>query len=201
MSDYQDGGLYNQTNTTNFILEVSDAGLTESFKFNVQAVTLPGVHIPPSNVPGGTQGINRASLPGSTMEFDPLIVNFLCDRDLKSWLSIYKWMLSLNNYVTHESKAWHPKGQPEAISLHILDNNRQDIVMTIHYYGAWPSDLSEIEYSYKEDSDPALQATATFNFKSFAVEIDGIIVEGRPQIDSAAQTRISKIGAMHPSMR
>lgn len=197
-----DGGLFNQTNTTNFILEVSDSGLTESFKFNVQAATLPGVHIPVDDLPGSTQGIHRAKLPGSTFEFDPLIVNFLLDRELQSWVQIYKWMLSLNNYITHESKAWHPKGQPDAVTLHILNNSKDKIVMSIHYYGAWPSDLSEIEYSYKEDSDPAIQATATFNFKSFAIEIDGIIVSGRPQIDSAAQTRLdNRRMSVHPSMR
>ena len=142
------------------------------------------------------------SLPGSTIEFDPLIVNFLCDKDLRAWLDIYKWMLSLNNYITHESKAWHPKGRPEAVTLHILDNNKDKIVMSIHYYGAWPSDLSEIQYSYKEDSDPAINATATFNFKSFAVEIDGIIIEGRPQIDSnAAMQQEIRSKSMHPSMR
>lgn len=195
-------GLYNQTNTTNFILEVSDSNLTQTFKLNVQDVTLPGVHIPVTDVPGGTQGINRSSLPGSTIEFDPLIVNFLCDKDLRAWLDIYKWMLSLNNYITHESKAWHPKGRPEAVTLHILDNNKDKIVMSIHYYGAWPSDLSEIQYSYKEDSDPAINATATFNFKYFAVEIDGIIIEGRPQIDSnAAMQQEIRSKSMHPSMR
>lgn len=200
MTQMTDGGLFNQTNTTNFILEVSDSGLTKAFKFNVQAVTLPGVHIPVDDVPGSTQGIHRAKIPGSTIEFDPLIVNFLVDRELQSWVQIYKWMLSLNNNVTHESKAWHPKGQPEAITLHILDNSKEEIVMSIHYYGAWPSDLSEIEYSYKEDTDPAIQATATFNFKSFAIEIDGIIVSGRPQIDTQAQAQLSG-RMMHPSMR
>lgn len=193
-------GLFNQTNTTNFILEVSDAGMTQAFKLNVQDVTLPGIHIPISDVPGSTQGIHRAKLPGSTVEFDPLVVNFLVDRELKSWLDVYKWMLSLNNYVTHDSEAWHPKGLPEAITLHILDNNKQKIVMSIHYYGGWPSDLSEIQYSYKEDSDPAIIATATFNFKSFAVEIDGTIVTGRPQIDSYAEQRVARM-SMHPSMR
>ncbi|QEA10637.1 tail tube [Enterobacter phage vB_EhoM-IME523] len=198
----QNGGLFNQTNVTNFILEVSDNGLTESFKLNCQAATLPGIHIPVGDLPGGTQGISRAKLPGSTIEFDPLMVNFLVDRELSGWLEIYKWMLSLNNYMTHESEAWHASGQPSAVTVHILDNSKQNIVMSIHYYGAWPSDLSEIEFNYREDSDPAVPCMATFNFKSFAVEIDGNIVLGRPQIDDAGQGRLEgRKMAMHPSMR
>lgn len=193
--------LNNQTNVTNFILEVSDSGLTETFKLNCQAVTLPGIHIPMDDLPGSTQGIHRMKRPGSTIEFDPLIVQFLCDRELNGWLDIYKWMLSLNNYTTHESKGWHPKGQPEAVTVHILDNTKTKIVMSIHYYGAFPSDLSEIEFNYREDSDPAVPVTATFGYKSFEVEIDGIIVQGRPQIDSAAQGRVEGRMSMHPSMR
>lgn len=194
------GGLFNQTNVTNFILEVSDNGLTEAFKLNCQAVTLPGIHIPVTDSPGGTQGINRAKLPGSTIDFDALIVNFLVDRELSGWVEIYKWMLSLNNYKTHESKAWHHSGQPDAVTVHVLDNTKTKIVMSIHYYGAWPSDLSEIEFNYREDSDPAVPCTATFNFKSFAVEIDGNIVLGRPQINEAGQGRLAG-RSMHPSMR
>ncbi|BBC78214.1 Tail completion and sheath stabilizer protein [Escherichia phage EcS1] len=193
--------LSNQTNTTNFILEVADSGLTETFKMNVQMALIPGIHIPPSNVPSGTQGIARANLPGSTIEFDPLVVRFLVDRELVSWLDIYKWMLTLNNYSTHESTAWHPKGQPEAVTLHILDNKKTSIVMSIHYYGAWPSDLTEVEFNYAEDGDPAIVSTATFQYKYFEVEIDGKIVQGRPQIDSAAQSNIEARMAMHPSMR
>lgn len=193
-------GLYNQTNTTNFILEIADNNLAETFKLNVQAVTLPGIHIPVTDAPGGTQGMYRSKRPGSTTEFDPLIVRFLCDRELKGWLDIYKWMLSLNNYRTHESKAWHPSGQPEAMTLHVLDNTKQKIVMSIHYYSPWPSDLSEIEYSYTEESNPAIPCTATFGFKDFAVEIDGIIVEGRPQLNEAAQARVAN-RMLHPSMR
>lgn len=194
-------GLYNQTNVTNFIMEVSDNGLTETFKMNCQGVTLPGIHIPMDDLPGSTQGIHRAKRPGSTIEFDPLIVTFLVDRELSGWLEIYKWMLSLNNYETHESKAWHPKGQPEALTIHILDNTKTRIVMSVHYYSPFPSDLSEIEFNYREDSDPAVPCTATFGYKSFAVEIDGIIVQGRPQINEAGQSRVEGRMSLHPSMR
>ncbi|BAQ22814.1 tail completion and sheath stabilizer protein [Edwardsiella phage PEi20] len=193
--------LYNQTNVTNFILEVSDAGLTETFKLNCQSVNLPGITIPISDNPGGTQGISRGMTPASTIEFDPMIVTFLVDRELNGWLEIYKWMLSINNYVTHESKAWHPKGRPEAVTIHILDNTKTKIVVSIHYYGAFPTNMSEVEFNYREDSDPAVPCTVSFGYKSFAVEIDGIIVQGRPQIDSAAQGKVESRMSMHPSMR
>lgn len=190
--------LFNQSNITNFILEVSDNGLTEAFKLNAQSVIIPAVRITPSDVPGSTQGIHRAQLPGSSISFDPLIVNILVDENLQGWLGIYKWMLSLNNYVTHDSKAWHPRGTPKAVTVHILDNSKTKIVMSIHYYDAWPSDLGELEYNLTEDGDPKISCMVTLPFKSFAVEIDGTIVEGRPQLDNVPQGgRVS----MHPSMR
>lgn len=192
-------GLFNQTNTTNFVFEINDGGMTEPFTLNGQGVTFPGVHIPVDDLPAGTQGIARAKRPGSTIEFDPLIVRFLVDKDLKSWLGMYQWMLSLNNYITHESKAWHPYGQPELGTLHILNNDKTEIVMSVHFYGLWPSDLSEIEYSITEEQDIAMVCTATIPFKYMQIEIDGKIVSGRPQVNEAALSAANM--RMHPSMR
>ena len=40
----------------------------------------------------------------------------------------------------------------------------------------WVSDLSEVEFSYTEDSDPALVCTATIPYTYFQVEKDGKII-------------------------
>lgn len=184
---------FNQTNIGNFVFEISDSGLTSAFTLNVQSSPLPNIRIPSTEIPGSTQGKHRAMIPGSSTEFDPLTVRFLVDEQMESWLSMYKWMLSINNYVNRDRSNWD--GDTTA-TMHILDNNRRDIIMSLHYYGVWCSDLSEIEFSYTEDTDPAMICTAIIPFKYFEVEKDGQIVYG-PSTDSESSNTIG----FHPSMR
>lgn len=197
---------YNQTNITNFMLDIPDANITKAFKLNVQSALIPGIRIPVTQTPSGKMGLGRASLPGSTVEFDPLICRFLVDEKLQSWVDMYKWMIAINNYMTHDNVGWEDGVLPKFISLHIMDNSKKDIVMTIHYYGAWCSDLSEIEYNYTEDADPAISCVATFQYKYYVVEKDGVIIETRQSIqdqsnlDGAGKPPEKPIG-IHPSMR
>lgn len=173
--------LHNQANITNFLFDIPDAGLTRGFQLNIQTALIPGIRISPTNVPSGSMGLGRANVPGSSMEFDPLVVRFLVDENLDSWLEMYRWMLIINNYLTLHNSAWD-KGDaklPDHVTLNILDNCKKNIVLSIHYYGAWCSELGEIEFSYTEEGNPAITCTATFNYKYFQVEKDGVIIEDR----------------------
>lgn len=183
---------YNQTNSRNFVLDIPDAGLTKAFKLNIQTALIPGVRIPVTETPSGTQGLGRARLPGSTVEFDPLVVRFLVDENLDSWLELYQWMLSINNYLTMENQAWEKGQVPEFITLHILDNNNSDIVMSLHYYGAWCSELGDLEFSYTEEGDNAMNCSATFSYKYVIIEKDGIIIDTKKSIRESSMSKISQ---------
>ena len=194
--------LFNQTNTTNFLLDIPDANITRAFKLNVQSALVPGIRIPVTDAPSGTQGLGRARLPGSTVEFDPLVCRFLVDEKLNSWVDLYKWMISINNYMTHDNMGWKEGVLPKFITLHILDNVNKEPVISMHYYGAWISDLSEIEYNYTEEGDPAITCVATFQYKYYVVEKNGIIIDTRESIkEKANMTGETAKMSMHPSMR
>lgn len=180
---------YNQTNITNFLLDIPDANITKAFKLQVQSALIPGIRIPVTDVPSGLKGLGRARLPGSTVDFDPLTIRFMVDEDLQSWIDVYKWMISINNYMTDDNVGWKDGVLPKFISLHIMDNSKKKIVLTIHYYGAWPSDLNEIEYSYTDDGSPAMACVATFNYKYYIVEKDGIIINTRQSIAEHVNTQ------------
>ena len=195
---------FNQTNITNFYIDIPDANITSAFRLNVQSALIPGIRIPPTAVPAGTKGIARASLPGSTVEFDPLVCRFLVDENLDSWIDLYKWMLSINNYITYDSNGWTDGVLPKFVTMHILDNTKENIVMSIHYYGAWCSDLGEIEFNTTEDGDPAVTCVATFQYKYYVIEKDGVIINTRDSIREKGQNtgESPKTSmAVHPSMR
>lgn len=190
--------IFNQTNITNFIVDIPDAGITKAFSLNAQSATIPGIRIPITETPSGTRGVGRSQLPGSTIEHDPLMIRFLVDEDMQSWLSMYQWMLSINNYIDFNSQNWVPGYKPPHVTVHILDNSKTKIVMSVHYYDAWCSDLSEIEFNYTEEGDPAVICTATLPYKYMQIEKDGKIIVSKQSIEQAANAR--SVG-VHPSMR
>lgn len=170
---------YNQTNVTNFRIDIPDANITKAFSMNVSSALIPGISIPVTNTPLGNKGLGRANIPGSTFEFEPLVVKVLVDENLDAWTDMYKWMLSINNYITHDNNGWEKGVLPEFITLHILNNDKTKIVMSIHYFDAWPQNLSDLEYDFREENDPAIYVNATFYFKHFVVEKNGVIIETR----------------------
>ena len=173
---------YNQTNVTNFLLEIPDANITKAFKLNIQSALIPGIRIPVTDAPSGSKGLGRASIPGSTFEMDPLIGRILVDEDMQAWIDLYTWMLSINNYITLENEGWKQGVLPQFITLHILDNSKTNIVCSYHFHGAWPSDVSEVEFNYTEESDIAINCIATFQYKYFEVEKNGVIINTRQAI-------------------
>ncbi|AIX12135.1 tail completion and sheath stabilizer protein [Citrobacter phage Moon] len=189
--------IFNQTNITNFLVDIPDVGLTKGFTLNAQSANIPGIRIPITDVPSGTMGLGRANLPGSTFEFDPLMIRFLVDEELESWLQMYRWMIGINNYQTGDNFAWRDGSSPEHVSVHILDNSKTRIVLSIHYYGCWISDLGEVEFNTTEDTDPAITCQAILPYKYLQIEKDGKIITTRQNMTEAANSRIG----MHPSMR
>ena len=95
--------------------------------------------------------------------------------------------------------AWKSGFIPPHMSVNLLDNSKRNIVMSFHYYGAWCSDLGEVEFNYTEDTDPAVICTAIFPFKYLQIEKDGKIIVGKQSIEQAANSR--SVPGMHPSMR
>ncbi|UYD57414.1 tail tube terminator protein [Aeromonas phage B614] len=168
--------LNNQSNITNFMIDIPASTGIKSSLMNVQTASIPGFRIPPTELPLAEQGTARQNVPSTTTEFEPLIVRFLMDEDYESYLEIYRWMLSLNDYARQTPSMWGTVHQPTAITLHVLNNSKRDIVASFNYYGAWPSEIGEIEYSYTEEGDVSVTFTVTFFFKYFEIEKGGNLV-------------------------
>lgn len=169
--------ILNQTSPTNFIVDIPDNEYIKGLKLEIQGVTLPGMNIPITTMTLNPQIM--AHIPGSAMEFDPLLLRFVVDDELKAYLGVYIWMLGTVDYSTFDPIRWHEKDQ--SIAVHMLDNSQSKTVATFRYYGAWPSNLGELEYMYTNDQDEAVTCIATFNFKYMEIEIDGKVVTPQPR--------------------
>lgn len=169
--------ILNQSSPTNFSVDIPDNDYTKGLKLQVQGVTLPSINIPISSVPLNSMLVSHIA--GSAMEFDPLILRIAIDEELKSYLGVYIWMLGTVDYIGHDSIRWRERDQ--TLSVHILDNSQTKVVATFHFYGAWPSNLGELDLMYTNDSDEVVTSMVTFNFKYMEIELDGKIVRPVPR--------------------
>ena len=170
--------LNNLSNKTNFLIQVVGYKELEDFVMQIVSTDTPSFSIAPVNVPSGPMGIGRSSLPSSTLETEPVTVRFIVDRELNSYLALYKWMLRINNMLTMHNTAQDKGKQPTAIQMHILNNVKTEIMLTFNLIGAYPSNLGPIEYSYDEEGDLAIYCTATFAVKRAEIEKDGKLIIG-----------------------
>ncbi|UIW12650.1 tail completion protein [Enterobacter phage phi5] len=169
--------ILNQISPTNFMLDIPDNDYVKGLKLQVQGVTLPAINIPITDVP--LNPMIRGKIPGSAMEFDPLTIRFAVDEELRSYLGVYLWMLGTVDFNTFESVRWSEPQQ--AMALHILDNSQSKTVATFRFYGAWPSNLGELELMYTNDSDEAVSCMTMFNFAHMEIEIDGRVIVPTPR--------------------
>lgn len=169
--------ILNQTSPTNFLVDIPDNDYTKGLKLQIQGVTLPGINIPVTTVP--TNPMLAAHIAGSAIEYDPLILRIAVDEELKSYLGCYIWMLGTNDYQTFDSLRWREKDQ--TLSVHILDNSQSKVVATMHFHGAFPSNLGELDFMYTGDIDEPVTCMVTINFKDMDIEIDGRSIRPVPR--------------------
>lgn len=162
--------FYNQTNNTNFKVEVQKNQAT-NFTLNVQRTTIPGMRITVVETPS-MHGLHRQHIQGSATEFEPLTLTFLVDEELQSYLDVYEWMLKINNYQTGSSQPIHDTSQN--LTVHILDNNKQALPVTFEFVDSFPYELGDLEYSYTEEGVLYMTCTATFHYKRMNVYKKGV---------------------------
>lgn len=169
--------LNNLSNRTNFLMQAVGYKQLEDFTIQIVSTDTPSFTISPVNIPSGPKGIGRANIPSSTLESEPITVRFIVDRELKSYLALYRWMLRINNLQTGYNTAQIQGEQPTAIQMHVLNNIKTEIMLTFNLVSAFPSNLGPLSYSYDEEGDIVIECTCTFNFKRADLEVDGVIIK------------------------
>ncbi|UIW11546.1 MAG: tail completion protein [Enterobacter phage ENC7] len=169
--------ILNQISPSNFMLDIPDNDFVKGLKLQIQGVTLPSINIPITDIPGNP--MVRSKIPGSAIEFDPLVIRFIVDEELRSYLGVYLWMLSTCDFNTFDSLSWQEPKQ--AMALHVLDNSQGKTIATFRFYGAWPSNLGELELMYTNDTDEAVTCMSMFNFHHMEIEIDGRVIVPTPR--------------------
>lgn len=125
----------NTTSANNFILVFPKY---EEIQYMCRACNLPGINLGVKEQP--TPFID-VKLPGDTLIFDPLMIEFIVDEDWFTYESLYDWMvgLSFKDDRTQYDRIENYLGNAETTdaTLYILSNNK-NIIRQIDFEGVFP---------------------------------------------------------------
>lgn len=191
----------NYAQKTNFRLDIPNSAATD-FVINVQEINLPSISIPATMFP--VNPMLQGNLPGSAMDFtDGMTTRILLDEELNAYVDIYQWMLSLVDYREGKSTGWLEGGTPRTILLHVMDSQKDKILLTFKFYGAFPQMLGEIEFNYGDPTNLASYCSVTWSYKYFEIEKNGVIIKPKKINEnlSGFENKSSSRVGIHPSLR
>ena len=105
----------------------------------------------------------------SKLDFDELSVTFVIDEGMKNWLEIFNWMRSCTQVEGYGEFA-PPNRHLSTGTLYIL-NSTKNPKLSVTFEGMYPRTLSAVDFSSTVMDPEALQATATFAYRNYNVEV------------------------------
>lgn len=139
--------------------------------FFCQQVNLPGITL---GAPEFGNPFNVAPIPGETLTYDTLEVQFLVDESMQNYRAIYNWVVALgfpetytqylnfvsSNELTQTSEL--AKNYSDA-TLTILGSNNNP-VQTIQFHDAFPVSVTSLTFQSTNQDVNYLVGSATFRY-------------------------------------
>lgn len=144
--------MKNTAGKSNFRIDIPDNNATEDFVWQIQSASIPAVNMEVAAIARGPKYAKLAdnNIAGSGTSYDSLAIQFLVDEDFNSYAQLYKWLLTMN-YPNGPS---NPDGKvATTMLLHVLDNNKENIVVTYRFINAFPKSIGQVEFNYTEAGD------------------------------------------------
>lgn len=143
--------------------------------FFCQQVNLPGITL---GEPEFANPFSRQPIPGDSLTFDTLNVQFLVDEEMKNFTAIYDWMVGLGfpeNYTQYQELVGsRAKGQSELIAnvsdatLIILGSNNVK-VKEIYFKDVFPTSIESLLFSTTSTEVNYLVGNAQFRFGYYKI--------------------------------
>ncbi len=122
----------------------------------MQSTQLPSMQIEGSMMPGMRRDV---PIPGSKIEFENLIINFIVDQNLDNYYEVYKWFQEIQVAENIEQMV-------SDCSLHFLDGNN-NVQRTIDFVGAYPLVMTELSLNSDDSDTVPVTCSVTFNYRYF----------------------------------
>jgi len=147
-----------------------------------QSASIPSVSIAAIESPTPFAFVPR---PGDRITYDPLVIKFKVDEDLKNYFEIQRWIegmghpddLSQTYNISREIRASQVGVRPPGYyttyvcdaTLSILTSNK-NVNRNIQFYDCFPISLTELSFESINTTIDYIEATATFRYRKYALE-------------------------------
>lgn len=135
----------------------------------VQTTKIPGFSLPTNDIKG-IFGVHREA--GTGMNWEPLNVTFLCDKDLQAWKDIYHWVnglaspLGFDQYIEKiVDNELHQ--QTSTARIHLLTPKLNASSNVIVFYNCFPTAVTELNFSTINTEIKAITFGATFLYSHY----------------------------------
>lgn len=136
-------------------------GRTPNVNYWMQSCILPSMQVEGGILPGMRRDI---PVPGSKVEFENLIINFIVDENLENYFEVYKWFQDIQT-------AKHVNEMVSDCSLHFLDGGNR-VQRTIDFVGAYPLIMTELSLNSDDSDTVPVTCSVTFNYQYFKFSND-----------------------------
>jgi len=141
-----------------------------------QGINIPGMSLP--EVPVGTP-FTKIKVPGDSIDWDPLKVEFKVDEDFRNWQELYNWMVGLGfpkNFDQYKdlkedgTVSINPKGSVYSDgNITILDSSNNPNIR-IGFQNLFITGLSGLQFETTQTGIDYINAEATFGYTLFEIE-------------------------------
>ena len=142
-------------------------------EFFCQSVAIPGLTLNQHNL---ATPLSNIAIPGATLDFTPLDIEFMVDAEMKNYLSIWNWMIGLGFPENHQQYTdflgTDPVGNTE-LSKNLSDgtlsilNNSFVPIQTIQFVGMFPVSLNSLTMASTATDVNYLIGQASFQYSYY----------------------------------
>lgn len=145
-------------------------------EYFLQRVNIPGINVGAANRP--TPFASPVPYSGD-ITYNDLMFSFKLDADLKSYLSIWLWMVGLGfpekfeQYrelaLSNKQFSAFEEGMVASNIKLMLLNNKHNPIYEIEFYSCWPTSLSDLTLTSTDTTVDYLTAEATFKYTYYTI--------------------------------
>ncbi len=112
--------------------------------------------------------LKNIDIPGDKIEYQDLVIQFLVDEEMKNYLEIYNWIMSLGypdsvNQASNRKIRSYSDGTLEILNSNFKPNGR------INFKGLFPTSLSGLEFDATNTDLEYFTAQAIFKYQIYTI--------------------------------
>lgn len=157
---------YNNLNNNGFIFNLDRIPQTT---FRVTACTLPGISVPAA--PATFPGVNQF-FPGGNTEFEPLVMTFIVDENLKNYEEIYHWITQQRYSI---GKDYVPKSDKETKMVSdgtlVTMTNSSNPNRVFSFKDLFPISIGNLQFDTSVTETTPVTCDVTFAYSYFSMKL------------------------------